>query len=430
MYKTVRNEIFIKLRNILFVPFGNDYIYQGTTPMQFETCYSEGVVLKCNVPCAVIDTSQNEAIRIKDIIKLIPNVEVLPLSDERFKLKNPQDEIQEKGRVAKKYLDYLVDIYKKNTGDYKGGKITYNNQVKLAEEAFIDIYFELCYQQIKDAKEEFWTKEIRKEAEKEFEEYARDPYPSFARTLEEWQGEIQLSYLWYGFPYPFNDGRVLFEMLLPLHSARLSFPTSDIGNTMRQYKPFSSVFDSTIHDALIDDQELIPRWSIINSEQKYRNQSNKDRVSFYELDFLFWDGQQFICIELDGDEKKMTKYIAKKENLEKCNNLVLKNIANDKLSFLINHFIDESSPDLEYRTQTLSPLFAESILKFWETVPDDSPIRNLWNKREWDRSDSADERTFLAFSLGKKYLDEKVAPKLPWHLRYTDGHVYLDDPTE
>ena len=287
IYKNVSNEIFIKLRNILFVPFGVDYIYQETTPMQFETCYSEGVVLKCNVPCAVIDTSQNEAIRIKDIIKLIPNVEVLPLSDERFKLKNPQDEIQKKGRVAKKYLDYLVDIYKKNTGDYKGGNITYNNQVKFAEEAFIDIYFELCYQQIKDAKEEFWTKEIRKEAEKEFEEYARDPYPSFARTLEQLQGEIQLRYLWDGFPYPFNDGRVLFEMLLPLHSALLSFPTSDIGNTMRQYKPFQSVFDKTIHDALIDDQELIPRWSIINSEKEYRKQSNKDRVSFYQLDFLF-----------------------------------------------------------------------------------------------------------------------------------------------
>ncbi len=103
---------------------------------------------------------------------------------------------------------------------------------------------------------------------------------------------------------------------------------------------------------------------------------------------------------------------------------------NKDLNWLINHFNIESSPDLEYRTQILSTLFSESILKFWETVPDDSPIRNLWNEREWDRSDSADERTFLAFSLGKKYLDEKVAPKLPWHLRYTDGHVYLDDPTE
>jgi hypothetical protein len=54
---------------------------------------------------------------------------------------------------------------------------------------------------------------------------------------------------------------------------------------MRQYsqdRSFQSVLDSTIHDALIDDQELIPRWSIIDPIKKLRKQSNKEQVALLQ----------------------------------------------------------------------------------------------------------------------------------------------------
>lgn len=432
-FKNTDNEVFVKLENIVLIPFGPDYIFDDIIPVQMATCYSDGVILKYNVPCATIDTQSNNPVRIKDIVTLLPNVDILPLSDERFKLKNPKGKIQENGRVAKKYLDYLVDVYKKNTGEYKGGKIVCGSKVKPSEEAFIDVYFELCCQQIKDAKEDFWTKNIRKEAEEIFEEYQRKGWRAHASSVEGWEYEIGLSYDQSGLNYPFNDGRILFEMLLPLHSARMSLVTSDIGSMMRQYRPFQSVFDKTIHDGSIDNQELIPKWSAeVNPKTQRKSLTNKERVSFYELDFLFWDGQKFIGIELDGDGKTLADYSAKKENLENCSNFTLKNLANEKLSWLINHFNSESSPDLEYRTQTLSALFSEPILKFWETVEDDSPLRRLFNDKQWDKNNTMYDNDCyeLTFSVQKKRLDEEVYPKLPWHLRYSEGHVYFDDPTE
>ncbi|MBE9241878.1 hypothetical protein, partial [Synechocystis salina] len=338
----------------------------------------------------------------------------------------------ENGRVAKKYLDYLVDIYTENTGEYKGGKIRYQSEYKVSEEAFIDIYFELCCQQLKDAEQEFWTKGIRKKAEEKFEQSQREGWQTpFSNSVEDWEDELKHGYLGHhhaGLGYPFNDGRVLFEILLPLHSARMSFLTADLGNAIRQYRPTQSPFDWTIYDGFLEDEELVPKWS--SSGTKY--QSNKNLVSFYELDFLFWDGQEFISIELDGNSKKLSDYSAKKENLEKCNNLTLRNLANRDLEWLINHFSSESSPDLEYRTETLSALFSEPVLKFWETVEEESPITKLFNKQEWDKNhhmyDTDDYK--YSFSARKKRLDEEIYPQLPWHLRYPDGYVYFDDPTE
>ncbi|MBE9242959.1 hypothetical protein, partial [Synechocystis salina] len=80
LFKNNSNEIFIKLDNILFIPFGVDYIREDIIPVQMETSYSDGVVFKYNVPCATINTSKNEPIKVKDIIKLLPGVDILPIS--------------------------------------------------------------------------------------------------------------------------------------------------------------------------------------------------------------------------------------------------------------------------------------------------------------------------------------------------------------
>lgn len=427
-FKNSSNEVFIKLENILFIPFGESYISKDKNVLNFETCYSDGVILKPNFPCAAINLLEKNPIRLKDIVKLLPDVDILPISNEKFKLSNPRNENEERGRVARKYVDYLIDIYIKNTGDYQHGKngktIIYKNKSRFTEEVFLATYVDLCVQQLKDAKDRFWSKEVKEEAKILWDKVCRgEIWDGDLSTLESCENDLKYGYYGYnqmGLNYPFNDGRVLFEMILPLHSARLSFPVKDIGNTIRTYRSPCSLSERTIDQCIIDDVELRPQWNL--------RQINRETVAFYEIDFLFWDGDQFIAIEIEGDHKKLSDYVTKDENIKK--DISLKHITNSDLARLAAHFNIEASPDLDYRNQVLSPLFSQEILNFWQTVHSESYLRKLLNQKEFHCDtpffDGSPEH---AYDWREKQIEE-IYSFIPWHFRYLDGYVYFEDPTE
>jgi hypothetical protein len=339
IFHTVDN-FFANFKDFLIIPFGFDYIAAGISPVELGAVYPDETILQFNCPCAIVDKSAKTPLRLKDLPKIFP-YEILPINHDNFR--DDDNHI-----IAKKYYDYLVKFYK--------DVIITNSKMTDGESDFFDIYFDFCFNQLKYQSENYYNKEnIRSLAEK----YKKDE--------EYLYGRVPSSYP----TYPLNDGRVLFEVLLPLFEAHVS---------VKSIAP-KAIFHNgddvrkNVNYGYTTKEKLIPLFSRVNNATK-PSQRNKDFIHHTKIDCCFWDGEKLLAYEIDGNKKLLADYELKHSNLRNSK-IELKSISNSAI-FEMKNYLTELSPDPKSVRIKLNKLgIPEQITNFWETVPSSDPVRKL-----------------------------------------------------
>ncbi|OCQ99911.1 hypothetical protein BCD64_02185 [Nostoc sp. MBR 210] len=350
-----RNSSLFFIENILIIPFGCDYIKDEKPPCSMLTTYSEGILLKSDYPCAFIDKNKTEALRIKHIPQLFP-CEVLPISDSQFQIDNRTNR-----KSAKLYFNYLKDFYINHTGEYTP-----------EEKLFLEIYFELCLKQLEDRLTYYVTEGYRQEA--------LDYYKNRKIDANEFT-DVQASYFIDDFKYfppaPLNDGRWLFEALLPLHNAHITVRSNDITNILAVSEDISHNFDFTVDKyGYLDESKIIPIFSKHSYEDDYKSQSNKNYVFHTNIDFVFWDGNHLIAYEVEGNNKKLSQYNSKHDNIKKAG-IEFRSIMNKEV-YQLKNALEKYSSDFELREKKLNTnIFSKQITNYWKYTSSDSVLYRL-----------------------------------------------------
>jgi hypothetical protein len=389
------------LDRLLIVPFGYNYVDGKPSPVQFGECSLTGVFLKTNNNCAVIDLDNQSGLRLIDLPNLFPQ-KVDPITEPRFLSDRGPKYIS-----AKKYYDYLIDFYIEQN-NVETNKSPY-------EKIFLKFYFDLCYKNFKDEKNDFYKTGIEQLARQELVKYGYggdnsynyEDYKNYQFLLE--QEIINTQELT---PYPFNDGRVLFQVFLPLNSVRLSVAAKDLQtklninnftpNNNYSYYSFNAV-------GYTSKENFIAKW-------EKNVQQNKNKVGFYEIDFLFWDGKEMRLVEIDGDKKDN---IAKRENLTGHENVILENISNDSVKVMSNRFIEKRGLDNKLKEDILN-FMSPRMMRFWENEDTSSLFKDLapigfFNNYTAHYTDVLPKEHFICIE------------KLPWNLKTNEGqYVILD----
>jgi hypothetical protein len=387
------------LDRLLIVPFGYNYVDRKPSPVQFGECSLTGVFLKTNNNCAVIDLDNQSGLRLIDLPNLFPQ-KVDPITEPRFLSDRDPKYIS-----AKKYYDYLIDFYIEQN-NVETNKSPY-------EKIFLKFYFDLCYKNFKDEKNDFYKTGIEQLARQELVKYGYggdnsynyEDYKNYQFLLE--QEIINTQELT---PYPFNDGRVLFQVFLPLNSVRLSVAAKDLQTKLNNFTPNNNYSYYSFNAVGYTSKEnFIAKW-------EKNVQQNKNKVGFYEIDFLFWDGKEMRLVEIDGDKKDN---IAKRENLTGHENVILENISNDSVKVMSNRFIEKRGLDNKLKEDILN-FMSPRMMRFWENEDTSSLFKDLapigfFNNYIAHDTDVLPKEHFICIE------------KLPWNLKTNEGqYVILD----
>lgn len=395
------------LDRLLIVPFGYNYVDRKPSPVEFGECSLTGVFLKTNNNCAVIDLDNQSGLRLIDLPNLFPQ-KVDPITEPRFLSDRGPKYIS-----AKKYYDYLIDFYIEQN-NVETNKSPY-------EKFFLKVYFDICYKIFKDEKNDFYKTGIEQLARQELVKYGYggdnsynyEDYKNYQSLLE--QEIINTQELT---PYPFNDGRVLFQVFLPLNSVRLSVAAKNLQTKLKNCTPNNNYSYYSFNAVGYTSKEnFIAKWK--KGDNGTRVQQNKNKVGFCEIDFLFWDGKEMRLVEIDGDKKDN---IAKRENLTGHENVILENISNDSVKVMSNRFIEESGSDNKLKEDILN-FMSPRMMRFWENedtsdtsslFKDLAPI-GFFNNYTAHYTDVLPKEHFICIE------------KLPWNLKTNEGqYVILD----
>ena len=370
-YFSTGSELFTRLNSILFIPFGNknDHISSGEPPITFEQTATFGTYFKLNYPCAVVDLNNKEALRIKHIPQIIPE-KIKPITEFTGHSRNWD------------YFIYLRDVYKDHSGEYK----------TKGEEKFIDLYFDLCWKQLSDRLDE-WNKS---EYENEFAR--KNNYLDYSQS--DWEF---LKFNDYYVKPPMNDGRWVYEALLPIHEPHLFFQSTGVMNKMNQQLNQQRDLIVEIDEGYCTNKEyFVPCFQ--------KGQTNKNFVTHTRIDFVFWTGQKFLFYEVDGDKKKFAEHIERHEDISGSGNF-LKRLTNSDVNKL-EYTISELSSDYKTREKVLGEVFPEEILKYWESTPSDSPLHELCDtSRSFHEQIKDPSSSTVAEAASRPYMS------LPYHLR-------------
>jgi len=391
------------LDRLLIVPFGYNYVDNKPSPVEFGECSLTGVFLKTNKNCAVIDLDNQSGLRLIDLPNLFPK-KVDPITEPRFLSDRNPEYIS-----AKKYYDYLIDFYIKEN-KREANKSQY-------EDTFLKFYFDICYKIFKDHRNNFYKTGIEQLARQELGKDGYGDDNNYQFLLE--NSIIHIQELT---PYPFNDGRVLFQVFLPLNSVRLSVAAKDLQTKLNNYTPNNNYSYYSFNAVGYTSKEnFIAKWE--KGDNGTKVQQNKHKVGFYEIDFLFWDGKEMRLVEIDGDKKDMNKYIAKRENLTGHENVILENISNDSVKVMSNRFLEESGSDNKLKEDILN-FMSPRMMRFWENEDTSSLFKDLapigfFNNYIPQYTDQFDQ------VLPKEHFI--CIEKLPWNLKTNEGqYVILD----
>jgi hypothetical protein len=360
--------------------------------------------LKTNNNCAVIDLDNQSGLRLIDLPNLFPQ-KVDPITEPRFLSDRDPKYIS-----AKKYYDYLIDFYIEQN-NVETNKSPY-------EKFFLKVYFDICYKIFKDEKNDFYKTGIEQLARQELvksgyggdNSYNYEDYKNYQSLLE--QEIINTQELT---PYPFNDGRVLFQVFLPLNSVRLSVAAKNLQTKLKNCTPNNNYSYYSFNAVGYTSKEnFIAKWK--KGDNGTRVQQNKNKVGFCEIDFLFWDGKEMRLVEIDGDKKDN---IAKRENLTGHENVILENISNDSVKVMSNRFIEESGSDNKLKEDILN-FMSPRMMRFWENEDTSSLFKDLapigfFNNYTAHYTDVLPKEHFICIE------------KLPWNLKTNKGqYVILD----
>ncbi|MEA5617337.1 hypothetical protein VB711_05720 [Cronbergia sp. UHCC 0137] len=289
------------------------------------------------------------------------------------------------------------------------------------EDTFLKFYFDICYKIFKDHINNFYKTGIEQLARQKLgksgygydNSYNYEDYNNYQFLLE--QEIIDIQELT---PYPFNDGRVLFQVFLPLNSVRLSVAAKDLQTKLNNYNPNNNYSYYSFNAVGYTSKEnFIAKWEKGDNDTKV--QQNKNKVGFYEIDFLFWDGKEMRLVEIDGNKKDMNKYIAKRENLTGHENVILENISNDSVKVMSNRFIEESGSDNKLKEDILN-FMSPRMMRFWENEDTSSLFKDLAPIGFFNNYTAQ----FDQFLPKEHFICIK---KLPWNLKTNEGqYVILD----
>lgn len=377
-YYSTGSNIFCRLDNILIIPFGVKQKQKPSEAITFENTSPQGSFLKFNSPCVIIDKTSSQPLCIKHIPWLIEE-EIKTIQDPEFESKGSSRRSKDSGRVWK-YFQYLKNKY----AEYVGIKLHPQTKNEKAEKNFLDYYFKLCWLQLEDRKKHELKNKISIDG----------PEDS-------------------GFKFPLNDGRAVFEALLPIHEGNIFFEAVGLSNRIEQTEKATDLSEGYCRD----ENYILPVFG-------EKRQNNKQFLRHTKIDFLFWTGQRFLFYELDGKSKLLSQYIEKNESLEASGNY-LKHLTNEKVD-LLTHIIEEQTPNFLERESKLRDDFPDEVLKFWELTPSKATIRKLC------RNSYLLEAT-IGMEYDEYHLGYKPSPKtikdeyeeLPYHLQYF-GFLNLD----
>mgnify|MGYP006426543569 CR=1 FL=1 len=364
---------FARLNNILIIPFGKQTERAEDIPEAITLVNNSmaGSYLKINSPTVIIDTKAHQPLCIKHIPEIIPE-EIKTINDEQFEGSNRNW----------KYFQYLKDVYIEKVGLNLGEKGTKE------EKEFLDHYFQLCWLQLEERKKEERCTPAVKHANTEEDLIAN-------RSREE--GD---SY------FPLNDSRSIYEALLPIYEPHLFFDAVGFSNR-RQQTEEPNILDEGYCES---EQYILPTFKEPTRTQENKKfippQDNKKIVYHTKIDFVFWTGKRFLFYEIDGDEKLLSQYLDKTQNMQ-LDDCFSRNFQNKQLKDL-DYLISEQGPEYLEREKKLQDDFPDELLHYWQLTPSDSPFRKLWSVGSY----SYHAATEAGVDVKEKYRE------LPYHFSY------------